>query len=203
LTWKAVKAADQGLPTREERSGREGESKERTSTERVKEGESEGEIITHSPLRDLKLPGCHFDTVRGIKDIPRARHFGSAINLRTDDYADSSREPLLPRRRNRSASLDGATDYREEWFAEPRGMRVASRSDAETVRPGDDPFLRQGERRAVIDDRVPLRATARYWNRASEMTARKDSRDQGLDVLRINVLRNIFGVRTGRRYAGG
>lgn len=73
-------------------------------------------IITHSPLRGLELPGCHFDTVRGIKDIPRARHSWSAINLRTDDYADSNSE--LPRRRNRSGSLDGGTDYREKWFVE-------------------------------------------------------------------------------------
>lgn len=73
-------------------------------------------IITHSPLRDLELPGCHFDTVRGIKDIPRARCSSFAINLGTDDYADLSSE--LPRRRNRSRSLDGGTDYREKWFVE-------------------------------------------------------------------------------------
>lgn len=73
-------------------------------------------IITHSPLRDLELPGCHFDTVRGIKDIPRARYSSFAINLGTDDYADLNSE--LPRRRNRSRSLDGGTDYREKWFVE-------------------------------------------------------------------------------------
>lgn len=77
------------------------------------------EIITHSPLRDLELPGCHFDTVRGIKDIPRARYSWSAINLWTGDYADLDSE--LPRRRNRCASLDGGDDYREEWFVGREG----------------------------------------------------------------------------------
>lgn len=92
--------------------------------ERERERESNNilppqKIITHSPLRDLELPGCHFDTVRGIKDIPRARCSWSAINLWTDDYADLDCE--LPRRRNRSASLDRGTDYREEWFVGREG----------------------------------------------------------------------------------
>lgn len=88
-------------------------------------------IITHSPLRDLELPGCHFDTVRGIKDIPRARCSSFAINLRTDDYADLNSE--LPRRRNRSRSLLRRRDrLSREMVCRTGEMRVAPRSDLRT-----------------------------------------------------------------------
>lgn len=70
-------------------------------------------IITHSPLRDLELPGCHFDTVRGIKDIPRS----TALLVR--DKSQNGRLRRLERRAATSAESERVLRRRDRLS---RGM---------------------------------------------------------------------------------